>query len=460
MFVVMDLSISNILRQARDKYSLDPAAFARGLGNYATDKPSLPSTAKSSPLRSPEEQAMFDLKAQLITQARVKAKERGEQFSLEHYRKECELFAASEKGQKLAAASEEYPNGRWNPKIYADLSGQNLDGIRLSNPKAVKLGSTNKPEYELTPATQADYDSFDRDGDGKINNPAIGQFYDEIRLNGASLREAFVEPATSFNEEVAKAKDLQGLTFSGMAEGDRFTFGAGAHYQNVRLENVQGGNVTFNGTVDGITISGKSASIAVGDHARISDIKTSDGFSIIHLDVGTGAVISNADLSKSTISMTSHFEPGSSLQNVTLSGNVNGLDLSGVHLRNVAIDGKAITSLSQLPEGVAYDARTTASASQEFIMQMHAKEALGAGVKDFSWNPDMRQASAPSPSTPAPQEIAAAASNDPLAAIRATMQGQLQTIGNPLTEQERLNLKAIEEARGHPDNSLSLAPRR
>ena len=453
----MELSISNILRQARDKYGLDPAAFARGLGNYATDKPSLPSSAKSGPSRSPEEQAMFDLKAQLINQARVTAKERGEQFSLEHYRKECEKFTTTDKGKELAAATKEHPNGRWNPNIYADLSGQNLDGIRLSNPKAVKLDASNKPEYELTPATQADYDSFDRDGDGKINNPAVGQFYDEIRLNGASLREAFVEPATSFNEEVAKAKDLKGLVFSGMAEGDNFTFGAGANYQDIRLENVHGGNVTFNGTVDGITISGKSASITVGDHARISDIKTSDGFSIIHLDVGTGAVISNADLSKSTISMTSHFEPGSSLQNVTLGSNVNGLDLSGVNLRNVAIGDKAITSLAQLPEGVTYDERTTVSASPEFIMQMHAKEALGAGVKDFSWNPDMRQASAPSPSAQAPQEIVAANS---LAAIRATMQGQLQTIGNPLTEQEQLNLKAIEEARAQTDNSLSLAPRR
>ena len=106
---------------------------------------------------------------------------------------------------------------------------------------------------------------------------------------------------------------------------------------------------------------------------------------------------------------------------------------------------------------MTYDERTTVSASPEFIMQMHAKEALGAGVKDFSWNPDMRQASAPSPSAQAPQEIIAANS---LAAIRATMQGQLQTIGNPLTEQEQLNLKAIEEARAQTDNSLSLAPRR
>ncbi len=308
---------------------------------------------------------MFDLKARLLDQARATASSKNEQFSLEHYRKASEAFAATEQGQKMVA------DKQWNPAIYADLSGQNLDGIRLSDPKVAVAEPTH-----LSKPTNADYDSFDRDGDGKINSPAVSSFYDNIRLDGASLREAFVEPATSFNVEVATAKDLKGITFSGMNDGDHFTFGANAHYQDVRLENVHGGQITFNGTVEGVSISGKSASIAIGDHARVSDVQTSDGFSIIHLDMGAGAVVSNADLSKATISMTSHFEAGAVLQNVQLSSNLNGLDLSGVKLFNVAIDGNAITHPSQLPESVTFDARTTVSASPEFVREHSPETAL------------------------------------------------------------------------------------
>jgi len=433
----MGLSLNNILNQARNKYGFDPAEFVGRLGSYGQNKPALiPAVKNAEPKRSAEEQFIFDLKAHLIDEARVKAHERGEQFSLEHYRKECELFATTtEEGKAMVR------DGKWKPAIYADLSGQNLDGIRLSNPKSVKLSTPNKPGHNLSAATQADYDSFNRDGDCQINSPAVCQFYDEIRLNGTSLRAAFVEPATSFNEEIAKAKNLEHMTFSGMTKDDTFVFASGAYYKDIHLEKVEGGTVVFNGSVDGVHLSGKEANIVVGPNAKVSHIEAAPGFSMLEFKLGKGAIISDSDLRECTMSMTSYFEAGSTIQNVQFGRNVDGMNLEGVTLRNVAFNGVAITTREQLERlGVEVDATTRISASPEFVLQVTAQSALDAGVKNFGWNqeihpsPASRAAEAPMPvntvdpiaaSAPPPAGL----EEDHLISLGRTLQSSMNSIG-------------------------------
>jgi len=358
--------------------------FRRGLGNYASREQDKTEKKAEIPKRSPEEQSLFELKAHLIDQARAKAHEKGEQFSLEHYRKECESYATTEQGQAMAAS------GKWKPAIYADLSGQNLNGIRLSDPKSVKSASLNKPGHQLTPATQGDYDSFDRDGDGQINNPAIGQFYDEIRLNGASLRAAFVEPATSFNEEIAKAKNLEHMTFSGMTDGDKFTLGAGALHKNIRLENIKGGSITIpDGTqVEGMDIRGANAELHIG-RASVSHLDASDA-RIVTFTTAEGAEISHSKFNGTTIGMGSQLNGSKwtdvefndanlgsvDMRNVTISNvrinrsNTEGLDLSGAAIDNLSINGILIQNARQLNDlnlGIKIDETTKFRVDPELL---------------------------------------------------------------------------------------------
>jgi hypothetical protein len=363
-----------------------PSLFKPFTGMLGQKQPApahVPEAAPPAATLNPEAQALFALKSSLIEIARESAQGRGERPSLEDYRMACEQFSASDRGQKMAAA------GQWKSAVYADLTGQNLSGFGISDP----TGRTAKRSNNL--------DFMDRDGDG-----AISDFYTNISFNEANLKNCFVQPATSFNEEIARARNLEHMTFSGMTQGEQFTFGKGAHYQAIHLEQVNGGTIRFDGSVDGVTLNGTHANIAIGDHAKVSHIETAPGFSILHLEMGTGAVLADCNLRESTLSMTSSFAPGSAFQNVALSSNVNGLDLSGVSLNNVSIDGKAITHPSQLPEGVTYDARTTAKASPEFILQSTAQAALDAGVKNFSWNPEMQQQSTPEPMAQSPMQAA------------------------------------------------------
>ena len=77
---------------------------------------------------------------------------------------------------------------------------------------------------------------------------------------------------------------------------------------------------------------------------------------MMNLSMGEGAVLANSDLTKATISMASEFEQGGTFQNVKFGRNVDGLDFSGLELKNVTIDGKLIQRASDLDQfGVTYD---------------------------------------------------------------------------------------------------------
>lgn len=299
-------------------------------------------TSAPTPPPAPQDE-LFALKQNLLAQARENATGKP---TLEDYRQACVAFAATEQGQQLAA------DGKFSPKIYADLQGQDLSGFAISDPFSQSKANTR-------PAT----DLMDLDGDNTISD-----FYTNISFLDANLKDSFVDPATSFNKEIGEAKDLTGLTFNGMAEGDVFAFNAG-RYNDIKMTNINGGRIDFSGRVDGLSIEGKSAAITIGENAVLNHVQVSEDFRIISLDMAPGAILSNSDLQQATISMTSNVR-GAVFQNVALHGNLDGLDLSGAKLNNLTVDGKPIVSREALASlGVTMDENTTVSASAAMVKQ-------------------------------------------------------------------------------------------
>ncbi len=421
--------------------SLGNAMGGGFMGTRAAAVPAAP--AKDAPPRNLEAQALFDIKKTLLTQVRASVPE-GERPTLEHYRLACEAFTQTPQGQAMAARNE------WNPKVFADLSGQDLSGFTISEPKkqlsAHHLDLMVPPLEEQQAADrrlESSVDLHDRDGDGKINVAAANPFYDNIRFDKADLHGAWVEPATSFNTEIAKAENLKDMTFNGMQEGDTFTFRSGVH-ENARMTNIDGGEIRFdnNSQVNGVSIEGKAAKITVGDHASVDHIDVSNEFRIIELNMGKNSVISNSDLGQSTVSMTSHFEPGATFQNVHLSGNLSGLDFSGLKLNNVTIGDERtpITQASQLDAlGITHDAGTKIIASNS------VSPAHGTGHEELSDLARIRMtmqhavADLTQPGAVTPPAT--------IGAIGAALKAAEQSIGKPLTQLENEALIALNQAR-------------
>jgi hypothetical protein len=300
-----------------------------------------------------ETREMFDLIEARIAEARAAAAERGPDVkpTLEDYRQACVAFGETEQGQAMVN------EGRWTPRAYANLGGQLGQGDTTRNHDLSGFAISEPQKRTMT-------DVLNLDSDGAIND-----FYTNIDFTGANLNNAYVDPATSFNEEIARAKNLDGLTFNDMRAGDRFTFGAG-NYSNINMTGVNGGEITFanNSRVTGLDIQGTSATVTMGDYAMVSNITTSAGFSMVNLAMGEGAVLANSNLTNATISMASEFEQGGAFQNVQFGRNVAGLDFSGLELKNVSIDGVPIQRPSDLAQfGISYDEKTLASASPEMV---------------------------------------------------------------------------------------------
>lgn len=317
-----------------------------------------------------QREELFAQKAKLLAQMRQEAAANGKKPSLEQYRLIADRFAKSDEGREAVAA------GVWNEKIAADLSGQDLSGIVFSEPKKI---------YDIenqTTQVQSDYDSFNRDGDGQINVAACNDFYDNVRLKGSKLRDAIIDPATSFGPEIGNGADLDGLTFNDMKRGDLFVFGAG-NYTNIKMTNVNDGEIVFgeNSRVEKLSIQGRTAALTLGLNAMVDGLTMNDGFRILELEMGKNSLLANADLTQSTISMSSQFEPGATLQNVRLSSNLSGLDFSGVRLNNVFIDGKAIQSTKDLEDaGIGFDKGTMISLSDSIRQQSLLLQVQDVGV--------------------------------------------------------------------------------
>ncbi len=298
---------------------------------------------------------LFAYKQMAIAQARATAQESGRAASLEDYRQAC--IALGEKNNLNPA--------QWNAKIYADVSGQDLSGFAISEPS------------KTAPSKSVTADLWNQDSDGCIND-----FYTNIDFTGANLKDCYVQPATSFNEEIARAKTLEGITFDGMENGDRFVFGGG-QYNDIKLTNINGGELVFgkNTQVSNLEIEGKTASVTVEPNAIISNMSVNNDFRIVTLDMGKGATIANSDLREATISMASNLK-GSVWQNVQLGGNLSGVDFSGATMKNMKINGQAITKPEQLKAfGATVDAQTKVSASEDFVKQVKVEQALAQASK-------------------------------------------------------------------------------
>ncbi len=370
------------------------AALARGFGlgpARPKEPPPAPGDAQRDVKRTPEQQHMFDTIAERIKEVRAVDRGRDAQGNaiiptLEDVREACERF-----GKKTLEGQAMVARGEWGPKIYARLNGQDLSGFGISEPKKVRKQQTEKAVVpsEKSGAAKAMTNLMDLDSDG-----AISDFYDEISLIDADLSNAYVDPATSYNDEIAKAgstrddifkpRCMTGMVFNGMQEGDKFRFPRGEH-EDIKLTGVNGGKITFSDQshVHGLTIEGKQAKISIGDYASVDDLSVSHGFSILKLKMGKNAELSNADLTHSTIAMNSEFERGATLREVKLGDNIKGLDFGGVNLVNVTIKGEPVTRVEQLQAaGVEVDSTTNISATDEFIKCCALKNARSQSVAE------------------------------------------------------------------------------
>lgn len=289
------------------------------------------------------------LQKQMIAQERERASAAGERPNLENLRKNLEAFGKNtDEGRQLVE------QGKWNPKSYANFNGQDLSGFAISEPS------------KQTDGKRATTDLMDQDGDRAIND-----FYTNISFFEANLNNAYVDPATSFNEEVSKAQHLDNLTFNGMREGDVFRFNKG-EFTNTKLTGVEGGEVIFGrgAIVDGIEFEGKSAKVYVEGGARVEHIKGNKHFSIIKFDTQEGAVIANSDLTSLNISMASNIE-GCEFNNVQFGSNLEGLEFKkGCVLKNVSVNGKPIENAQELKKyGAEVDESVTAQVSTDFRKQ-------------------------------------------------------------------------------------------
>lgn len=340
-----------------------------------------------------EQNAVFTIKQSLLAQARASAG--NERPSLEDYRRACEAFAETEQGQQMVA------DGRWNPRAYANLDGQDVSGFMISEPKK-----------------RATENLMDQDNDHTIND-----FYTNISFYDANLKNAYVDPATSFNEEVAKAKNLEGLTFNGMGADDTFTFAVG-NYKNIKMTNINGGEIVFaSGKVDGLDIEGKEAKITLGADAVVEHMHVSKDFRILTLDMAPGAMLANSNLEQVTVSMTSR-TAGATFQNVNITGNLDGLDLSGARLNNFSINGQPITDSNQLKEfGVGFDANTRTSASPEFLRQHQLAQIRGTMQQAVASIGSSSTPEAAIAAAPAPAAAPSVANDNPFAAFASLIRG-------------------------------------
>lgn len=354
--------------------------------------------------------------------------------------------ACADIGEQYGFTQEE-----WNPKVIANLNGQNLNGFKISEPQKQK--AYNLPQEK--PVVKHDYYNLDSDG-------AINDFYTNVSFNEANLKNCFVEPATSFNEELARAASLDNVTFNkmGMVDGqpDKFVFGQG-EYKDIKLTNVNGGALEFHGSqVDGLDMQGaKVAAIIIGDpkaqdpnktqHVSINNLNAQDAHVVnIQQAPNTKGEINHADFKNATVDAASNMQgitlrdvkfKHTNLGHVDLSGanlvnvkfkdcdtkhldlqgatlnhvkfkeikkeDLKHINMTGARLQDVSINGHAIKSAQDLKDlGITNANGVSVSISKEFLLQ---QQLSGVSANAYAWNTQLAQAKQQEkqPPQPAPQ---------------------------------------------------------
>lgn len=288
-------------------------------------KPSAPAPDSVTQLMD-EAQQLHALKREALTRARAGAMDDAgnpRMPTLEDYRLAA-VAIGSERGLDEA---------HWNPRVYANLDGQDITGFLLQDRQALLPGSSAAPQS---------LDFYDQDGDR-----AITDFYANVSFYEAKLKDCMVRPATSFNDALSHAAALESVTFCGMQEGDVFRFGGGA-YANVTLEQVSGGNVVFGqgARVEGLVLSsGLTASVTMEERAHVQGITVGDGVRIIDLQMAPGASICNAVFGEHTISQVSCIERVR-LEDVSFAGNISNVAMDGATHVRVVFDGANLSNTS------------------------------------------------------------------------------------------------------------------
>ncbi len=429
-----------------------------------------------------QKDVLSEYKAQALANAKTMAEAQGCRPNMTHY-----YTAALQLGQDNAAQMQAQ-GIQWTPKVFANLSGQTIDGFTINKAdmeptralqtfaysRACDVAQAQGRDVTLVDTLQA-MQQIKQSGEPVPQG--VESMKEEMDLEGLHLVNDFfgtIEHHTNFEKAklcnidshpagtlfragengvaISEGCSITNAVFDGMQPNDTLTL-ANGEYNNIQFKNIKGGhiNVAPGTHVDGMDIRGVHAEFSLGADAAIQNIKVNEDTRIISLNMAKGALIANSDFGQATMAMTSTFEPPATMQNCRFDGNCEGQDFSGLTLKNVVIGGKAITQPAQLAEfGIAYDATTKAAASQELMMQCELQQ-----VREKAQNamriPSLSEQQVAS--VEAPQTAKAAAPQAPAAPepmtpeeIRAALQQSLQTIGQPLTEAENNAVLANQQA--------------
>ena len=343
--------------------------------------------------------AVAGYKAEALTLAQSYAKaegREGEATLIDYFR------AAQEVGRHHGDEMER-DKIQWNPAVWADLSGQKLDGFIINkddiSPSAEDKAKTGPGSLADKLGIEVQKDIYNLDGNGKIEAQPINEFFAAVEKNfdctGASFNNCTFNPVTTALH--APDATFNNVVFDGMREGEEFTL-PGKKHDHITFKNAEGGtlHLASGAEVTELTLEGKYAAITVENGASISGLHAENA-NIVHFNVAEGGSISHAHFEGATIEMLSsvkgskwndiHFE-GANLGHVEMNGatltgvafdkdtHLQGLDLRGAHLQNVTIDGQLATREMLEAKGVKLDATTHIDVDPSLKTQMQTDKMM------------------------------------------------------------------------------------
>lgn len=282
------------------------------------------STPEVSDPLAEETAAVRTLIGEAITNARTAALAEGRQPNLSDYMEAANDLSGRAEQQGLA----------WGPRVFADLSGQRLEGFVIR-------------QEDLYPSQeQKDLmkDVLDLDNDQAIND-FYAAFQTQFSLNNAVLEGVTFKPATTFDANRAEGARFNNVTFDGMGADDQIVLGQG-QYTNIHFININHGQIVVSdgANIRGLDLQGQTASLEIG-RAQITGLEA-EGSTIVSLTATPGARITQANFNGATIEEASRLQ-GTVWDNGTFHGtDLRGVDFQGARLTNVQFVNCEVENLS------------------------------------------------------------------------------------------------------------------